>query len=45
MKTKKISPNIKRIRKLRRMEKFIEDQIEHYIKIHKKHEKELRYIG
>ena len=39
------NPNIERIRRLKRMEKFAEEQIEKYIKIHKKNAKDLRYIG
>jgi len=44
-KLKKRNPNIERIRRLKRMESFVEEQMERYIKIHKKHEKELNYIG
>jgi hypothetical protein len=29
----------------KKIEKFAEQQLEKYIKIHKKHEKDLRYIG
>ncbi|MBI2547657.1 MAG: hypothetical protein HYW23_04435 [Candidatus Aenigmarchaeota archaeon] len=43
-KTKKINPNITRIRRLKRLEEFVEKQIERYVKIHKKHEKEITYI-
>ncbi|MBI5872087.1 hypothetical protein HZB88_03290 [archaeon] len=42
---RKRNPNIERIRRLRRMESFVEEQIDKYIKIHKKHEKDLSYIG
>jgi hypothetical protein len=42
---RKLNPNIERIRKLKRMERFVENQIEEYIKLHKRHEKELSYIG
>jgi hypothetical protein len=31
--------------KKKEIEKFIIDQMERYIKIHKKHEKDLKYIG
>lgn len=39
------NPNIKRIKRLKRLESFAEEQIDRYVKIHKKHEKDLRYIG
>ncbi len=42
---KKLNPNIKRIRRLKKLEDFVEEQIDKYVKIHKKHEKDLRYIG
>ena len=45
MNSKRNSSNITRIRRLKRLEKFAEEQIEHYIKIHKKNEKDLKYIG
>lgn len=45
VKQSKANPNIKRIKRLKRMEKFTEEQVERYIKIHKKNEKDLRYIG
>ncbi|MEM5801858.1 MAG: hypothetical protein QXQ18_00520 [Candidatus Aenigmatarchaeota archaeon] len=39
----------KRIKKknsrLKKIEKFVEKQLEKYIRIHKEHEKELKYIG
>lgn len=44
-KIKKANPNVQRIRRLKRLEKFVEKQIEKYVKIHKKHEKEITYIG
>lgn len=44
-KPKKASANIQRIRRLKRLEEFVERQIEKYVRLHKKHEKELTYIG
>jgi hypothetical protein len=32
-------------RKLKELEKFVINEIEKYVKLHKKHEKDLRYIG
>lgn len=43
--TRKINPNIERIRRLKRLEKFAEMQLEKYIRIHKKNSKDIRYIG
>jgi hypothetical protein len=43
-KMKKPNPNLERIRRLKRSEEFVERQIEKYVKIHKKHEKEISYI-
>lgn len=47
MRLKKLepSPNIKRIRRLKKLEKFAEEQIDRYVKIHKKNAKDLKYIG
>ena len=45
VKKSKPNPNIKRIRRLKRMEDFAEEQVAKYIKIHKKNEKDLKYIG
>jgi len=42
---KKVNPNIVRIRRLKRLESFVEKQIEEYVKIHKKNEKNIKYIG
>ncbi|MBI2084000.1 MAG: hypothetical protein HYT70_00040 [Candidatus Aenigmarchaeota archaeon] len=42
---KKPNPNIERIRRLKRLEKFAERQLEQYIRIHKKNSKDIRYIG
>lgn len=44
-KPKKLNPNIERIRRLKMLEKFAEQQLEKYIRLHKKNEKEIRYIG
>ena len=35
----------KKIKKQKSIENFVKQQLEMYIKIHKKHEKELTYIG
>ncbi len=35
----------RRIMRIREIEKFMEEQLEEYIRIHKEHEKDLRYIG
>jgi hypothetical protein len=32
-------------KKMKQWEKFAEEQLEKYIEIHKKHEKDLNYIG
>lgn len=36
---------MKKSKKAKEIEKFIEEQIEEYIRIHKEHEKNLNYIG
>jgi len=36
---------MRKIKKQKEIEKFIVKQMEKYIKIHKKNEKDLRYIG
>jgi hypothetical protein len=35
----------KKSKRLREIEKFVEEQLEKYIRIHKEHEKDLDYIG
>jgi hypothetical protein len=36
---------MRRIKRMRTVDDFIQDQISRYIRIHKKHEKEINYIG
>ncbi len=38
----KVKQSSKRYRKI---EEFVMEQLEKYVKLHKKHEKELKYIG
>jgi len=42
---KAVHGKIERTRREIRIERFILDQIDSYIKLHKEHEKDLRYIG
>jgi hypothetical protein len=36
---------VKRVRRVKTIDDFIEDQISRYVRIHKRHEKEINYIG
>ncbi len=43
--SKGANSTIRRIRRLKRLEEFVEKQIDKYVRLHKRHEKELTYIG
>lgn len=36
---------VRKIRRVKSVDEFINDQISRYIRIHKQHEKEINYIG
>lgn len=40
-----VMPKKTKKKKMKQWEKFAEEQLERYIEIHKRHEKELNYIG
>jgi hypothetical protein len=45
MPKKNKSKSKKKSRKMNKMEKFAKEQLERYVEIHKKNEKDLSYIG
>lgn len=41
----KIKKKVKKMKRVMTVDDFIENQLSRYIKIHKRHEKEINYIG
>jgi len=41
----KVKKKVKKVKRVMTVDDFIEDQLSRYIKIHKRHEKEINYIG
>jgi hypothetical protein len=45
MKTDRTKKKTKKSKRIMSVDEFIENQLSRYIKIHKRHEKEINYIG
>ena len=45
MKKLKKARAMRKNRRVKRIERFAEEQLERYLELHKKHEKDLNYIG
>jgi len=45
MRADRVKKKTRKIRRVMSVDEFIENQLSRYIKIHKRHEKEINYIG
>jgi hypothetical protein len=43
--TKKLKKKSKKVRTEKDFDKLVEEQLEHYMQLHKEHEKDITYIG